>query len=147
MTSVDEKFIKNMSQKDYMNDIQKHFFHDKLLNLKNDCTKKIKNYQKEIHVANFPETIENASIESEKIVTLRLIDRETKLLHKIEKSLCQINEVSSTYGFCKNTGKPIGIDRLLARPTAELAIEEKVIEEAEEKRFSKESRQVTEEDK
>jgi DnaK suppressor protein len=64
---------------------------------------------------------DRASLEEEHTTELRVRDRERKLLSKIRKALVRIEE--GDYGWCSDTGEPIGIPRLLARPTAELCIE------------------------
>jgi DnaK suppressor protein len=71
--------------------------------------------------ANFPDPNDRATQESEFGLELRTRDRERKLLKKIEKSLKMIDD--GTYGYCEETGEPIGIPRLLARPTATLSLE------------------------
>jgi len=68
-----------------------------------------------------PDPTDQATIEEEYALELRARDRERKLLKKIEQSLCRIDD--GTYGWCEETGEPIGIPRLLARPTATLTIE------------------------
>ena len=64
---------------------------------------------------------DRATLEEEYTLELRTRDRERKLLKKVEKSLRMIDD--GTYGFCEETGEPIGIPRLLARPTATLSLE------------------------
>ena len=64
---------------------------------------------------------DRATLEEEYTLELRTRDRERKLLKKIEKSLKMIDD--GTYGYCEETGEPIGIPRLLARPTATLSLE------------------------
>ena len=65
---------------------------------------------------------------------MRIIERESKLLPKIQYSLKQIKE--GTYGFCEETGEPIGVERLLLRPTATLSTEAKSLSEAKERHYS-----------
>jgi len=64
---------------------------------------------------------DRATLEEEYTLELRTRDRERKLLKKVEKSLRMIDD--SSYGYCEETGEPIGIPRLLARPTATLSLE------------------------
>ena len=68
-----------------------------------------------------PDPADRATIEEEHALELRTRDRERKLLKKIEQALAQID--SGDYGYCEETGDPIGIPRLLARPTATLSLE------------------------
>ncbi len=68
-----------------------------------------------------PDPADRASVEEEHTLELRVRDRERKLLRKIEEALTRIDDGS--YGWCEETGEPIGIGRLLARPTATLSLE------------------------
>ncbi len=68
-----------------------------------------------------PDWTDRATVEEEHALELRVRDRERKLLKKIEQALASIDDGS--YGWCEETGEPIGIPRLLARPTATLSIE------------------------
>jgi len=68
-----------------------------------------------------PDPADRATIEEEHALELRTRDRERKLLKKIQQSLARIE--SGEYGYCEETGEPIGIPRLLARPTATLSLE------------------------
>ena len=69
----------------------------------------------------FPDPSDRATLEEEYTLELRTRDRERKLLKKVEKSIRLIDE--GNYGYCEETGEPIGIPRLLARPTATLSLE------------------------
>ena len=68
-----------------------------------------------------PDPADRATIEEEHALELRTRDRERKLLKKVEKSLRMIDDGS--YGWCEETGEPIGVPRLIARPTATLSLE------------------------
>ena len=70
---------------------------------------------------NIPDIADRASEETDRALELRTRDRERKLLKKVEKSIRLIDE--GNYGYCEETGEPIGIPRLLARPTATLSLE------------------------
>ena len=83
--------------------------------------------------ANFPDPNDRATQESEFSLELRTRDRERKLLKKVEKSLRMIDDGS--YGFCEETGEPIGIPRLIARPTATHTIEAQARREQKQKLF------------
>ena len=71
---------------------------------------------------------DRASLEEDHTLELRVRDRERKLLHKIDEALVRID--NGSYGWCEDTGEPIGIARLLARPTATLSVEAQEIHEA-----------------
>jgi len=81
---------------------------------------------------NFPEPADRAALESERNATLRIRDRERKLLSKIDEALDRIGE--GTYGVCEECGEAIGVDRLKARPVTTLCIDCKADQEAEERR-------------
>jgi DnaK suppressor protein len=68
-----------------------------------------------------PDPSDRASVEEEHTLELRVRDRERKLLKKVEEALARID--ANEYGWCEETGEPIGIARLIARPTATLSIE------------------------
>ena len=80
-----------------------------------------------------PDPNDRASSEEEHTIELRVRDRERKLLKKIQKALARIDDGS--YGWCEDTGEPIGIARLLARPTANLCIEAQERHELKERQF------------
>ena len=79
----------------------------------------------------FPDPNDRASQEEEFSLELRARDRERKLLRKIDESLAQID--SGDYGYCESCGVEIGLPRMLARPTATLCIDCKIVEEMREK--------------
>ncbi len=77
-----------------------------------------------LHLQDFestPDPSDRASLEEDHTLELRVRDRERKLLHKIDEALARID--NGTYGWCEETGEPIGVARLLARPTATLSVE------------------------
>nr|WP_281182044.1 RNA polymerase-binding protein DksA [Halofilum ochraceum] len=80
---------------------------------------------------NEPDELDRASAEEERWLSLRISEREGKLLKKIDETLQRIDE--GEYGYCEDTGEPIGIPRLLARPTATLSAEAKTRREQLEK--------------
>lgn len=81
---------------------------------------------------NFPDPTDRASLEGNRNLTLRIRDRERKLLTKIDEALARIDD--GTYGECEVCGAAIGVDRLKARPVTTLCIECKESQEAEERR-------------
>ena len=85
--------------------------------------------------ANFPDPVDRASQEEEFSIELRTRDRERKLLKKINKSIAAIDD--DEYGYCQSCGVEIGIRRLEARPTAELCIDCKTLDEIKEKHLNR----------
>ena len=83
--------------------------------------------------ANFPDPNDRATQEEEFSLELRTRDRERKLLKKIEQSIARID--AGDYGYCDETGEPIGVGRLLARPTATLSLEAQQRRELKQKMF------------
>ena len=81
-----------------------------------------------------PDVIDQASSQTEKTVEMRTLNRQIKLLSKIEKAIKKIQD--NTYGYCEETGEPIGIKRLIARPIASLSIEAQEKHEKNEKIFA-----------
>jgi len=81
-----------------------------------------------------PDIVDQASSQTEKTVEMRTLNRQIKLLSKIEKAIERIN--NNTYGFCEETGEPIGLKRLIARPIATLSIEAQEKHEKNEKIFA-----------
>ena len=112
-----------MSDDDYMNEKQMAFFRLKLLTLKHDmhtnAGETAENLREDTVVV--PDPADRATIEEEHALELRTRDRERKLLKKIEQSIARID--AGDYGYCDETGEPIGVGRLLARPTATLSLE------------------------
>ena len=78
--------------------------------------------------------VDQAASQTEKTVEMRRLNRQIKLLSKIEKSIRKIND--NTYGYCEETGEPIGLKRLIARPIATLSIEAQEKHEKNEKIFA-----------
>lgn len=117
-----EEEILKMPEKDYMNAAQLAFFKARLLAMKEEIMQNAREtgeHLKENEV--FADPNDRATVEEENMLEQRVRDRERKLLKKIEAALARIE--SGEYGYCLETGEPIGIARLLARPTAELSIE------------------------
>ena len=81
-----------------------------------------------------PDVVDQASSQTEKTVEMRTINRQIKLLSKIDKAIKKIND--NTYGYCEETGEPIGLKRLIARPIATLSIEAQEKHEKDEKIFA-----------
>jgi DnaK suppressor protein len=118
---TDEDLLK-APEKDYMNDAQMAFFRQRLMDLRQQLLHNADDtgqHLRENEITTDPS--DRATLEEEYTLELRTRDRERKLLKKVEKSLKLIDE--GAYGYCEETGEPIGIPRLLARPTATLSLE------------------------
>ena len=118
---TDEEILK-APEKDYMNEAQLAFFKKKLLELRDQLLQNADDtgeHLRENEVTTDPS--DRATLEEEYTLELRTRDRERKLLKKVEKSLRMIEDGS--YGWCEETGEPIGVPRLIARPTATLSLE------------------------
>jgi DnaK suppressor protein len=117
-----EEDLLKAPEKDYMNEAQLAFFRQRLTDVRDQILRNADNtgeHLRENEVTTDPS--DRATLEEEYTLELRTRDRERKLLKKVEKSIKQIEDGS--YGFCEETGEPIGIPRLLARPTATLSLE------------------------
>lgn len=117
-----EAEILKMSEKDYMNADQLAFFRDRLVKMRDDILKNADQTVSDLReTVIVPDPADRATIEEEHALELRTRDRERKLLKKVEQSIARID--AGDYGYCDETGEPIGIPRLLARPTATLTLE------------------------
>jgi len=119
---LSEDEILKAPEKDYMNEAQLAFFKRKLLELRDQLLQNADDtgeHLRENEVTTDPS--DRATLEEEYTLELRTRDRERKLLKKVEKSLRLIDDGS--YGWCEETGEPIGVPRLIARPTATLSLE------------------------
>ena len=117
-----EAEILAMPEDDYMNPAQLAFFRDRLATMRDELLENAAstgaNLRENELVA---DPADRATVEEEHALELRVRDRERKLIKKIEEALGRIEE--GEYGWCEETGDPIGIGRLLARPTATLSID------------------------
>jgi len=117
-----EEEILKMSDKDYMNEAQLAFFKARLQQLEKDLLKNADETTEHLReTVLVPDPADRATIEEEHALELRTRDRERKLLKKVQQSIALID--AGEYGWCEETGEPIGIARLLARPTANLSLE------------------------
>jgi DnaK suppressor protein len=107
----------------FMNDRQKDYFRRKLLDWKDDILRESRetllSLQEENHA--LADVADRASNETDRSLELRTRDRQRKLIAKIDAALSRIDE--GTYGYCEETGEPISLRRLDARPIATLSIE------------------------
>lgn len=119
----------------YMNDTQLSFFKHRLKTLAIETEQHIEQVRQALSAEErSSDTSDQATQTEERSLQLKIIDRELKLLKKIEYSLSQID--NNEYGFCEETGEPIGLPRLLLRPTATLSVDAKSILEEREKEFN-----------
>ncbi|HKY01635.1 MAG TPA: RNA polymerase-binding protein DksA [Burkholderiales bacterium] len=119
---ISEQELLKMSEADYMNPAQLAFFKDKLQVMKQQLIDNAGATSEHLRENDMvPDPADRATIEEEHALELRTRDRERKLMKKIDESLMHIEDGS--YGWCEETGEPIGIPRLLARPTATLSVE------------------------
>ena len=119
---LSEAQIVKMGEKDYMNAAQLGFFKARLQQLEKDLLKNAGETTEHLReTVLVPDPADRATIEEEHALELRTRDRERKLLKKVQQSIASID--SGDYGWCEETGEPIGIPRLLARPTATLSLE------------------------
>ena len=137
VSNLTDDEILSMSDSEYMNNLQLEFFRNKLLKLEEeilDNAKKTTQAFQEQETNYIADPSDRATIEEEYALELRSRDRERKLLQKIRKALTLIE--TGEYGFCEDTGEPIGLKRLIARPTATLTIEAQERRETMQKHFA-----------
>ncbi|OLU24742.1 RNA polymerase-binding protein DksA [Pseudomonas sp. PA15(2017)] len=116
----------------YLNDAQQAFFHDLLTSQREALQQRIADEFGELREQERPaDEVDIASREEQRQWQLRLLEREKKLLDKIDQALQRL--ARGEYGWCRETGEPIGLRRLLLRPTATLCIEAKEREEQRER--------------
>ena len=130
-----KKYIPNSKEK-YMCEKHMTFFKTKLTDWKNEI---VEANSKGLQLNNdqeisSPDIVDQASSQTEKTVEMRTLNRQIKLLSKIDKAIKRIND--NTYGYCDETGEPIGLKRLIARPIATLSIEAQEKHEKNEKIFA-----------
>ena len=131
-----KKYIPTEKEK-YMNEKQKSYFKKRLLDWRNEI---IEANNKNLYLNDVdneissPDVIDQASSHTEKTVEMRTLNRQIKLLSKINKAIKRIDE--NAYGYCEETGEPIGVKRLIVRPIATLSIEAQEKHEKNEKIFA-----------
>ena len=130
-----EAELQAMPEAEYMNDKQLEFFRARLTALKDDLLSNAGETTEHLRedTSIVPDPADRATIEEEHALELRTRDRERKLLKKIMQSITRID--ANDYGFCDETGEPIGLGRLLARPTATLSLEAQQRRELKQKMF------------
>ena len=130
-----KKYIPNEKEK-YMCSKHKAFFKKKLLAWKDEIIKSNSKilFVNEDQEISSPDVVDQASSQAEKTIEMRTINRQRKLLTKIDKAIKRIDK--DAYGYCEETGEPIGIKRLIARPIATLSIEAQEKHEKNEKIYA-----------
>ena len=117
-----EAELVKMPESDYMTEAQLDFFRARLHQMERDLLQNAGETTEHLReTVIVPDPADRATIEEEHALELRTRDRERKLLKKVQQSLSRID--SGEYGYCEETGEPIGVPRLLARPTATLSLE------------------------
>ena len=124
-----------MPDSEYMNAKQIEFFRAKLEGLKNEVLSNAGETTEHLRedTTIVPDPADRATIEEEHALELRTRDRERKLLKKIVQSIARLD--TGDYGYCDETGEPIGLGRLIARPTATLSLEAQQRRELKQKMF------------
>jgi len=107
----------------FMNERQKEYFRQKLAIWREDILKEAKDTLQHLQDenVNHPDLADRASSETDRAIELRARDRQRKLINKIDAALHRLDD--GTYGYCEETGEPIGLKRLEARPIATLSVE------------------------
>ena len=136
MVRISKTYVHKESEK-YTCDKHKLFFKNKLLGWKKDLVRSnneaLYNSSMDDN-STFADIVDQASSYTDKNVEMRAINRQIKLISKIDSAIKKIKE--GTYGFCEDTGEPIGIKRLMARPVATLSIAAQEKHEKEEKVYA-----------
>lgn len=123
---------------EYMNENQLEYFRQKLVNWKKSLIEESKDTLDDLRQGGLsqPDQLDRASVETDKALELRTRDRARKLISKIDSALARIED--GEYGYCEDTGEPIGIARLEARPVATLSLEAQERHERMEKTYDDE---------
>ena len=130
---------KPSNDEEYMNEMQIEYFRQKLLAWKKSLVNQSMDTLEDLRQGglNQPDDIDRASLETDKALDLRTKDRARKLISKIDEALKRVED--GTYGYCEETGEPIGLERLEARPVATLSIEAQERHERMEKTYDDEA--------
>jgi DnaK suppressor protein len=123
MALAKEKNYRPTDREPFMNERQRDYFRNKLLAWKEDILREAKETLQHLQDENqnHPDLADRASSETDRAIELRARDRQRKLIAKIESALQRIDD--GTYGYCEETGEPISLRRLEARPIATLSVE------------------------
>ena len=117
------KIYRPSDKEPFMNERQREYFRAKLLAWREDILKEAKETLQHLQEENqnHPDIADRASSETDRAIELRARDRQRKLIAKIDEALTRIDD--GTYGYCEETGEPIALRRLEARPIATLSVE------------------------
>jgi DnaK suppressor protein len=120
--TIDREYVPT-EKEPFMNERQKAYFRAKLMTWKSDILREARETLEVLQKdsANLPDLADRASSETDRAIELRARDRQRKLIAKIDAALQRIED--GTYGYCEETGEPIALKRLDARPIATLSIE------------------------
>lgn len=123
MNSDKSRIYRPSDKEPFMNERQRDYFRNKLLAWREDILKEAKDTLQHLQDENqnHPDLADRASSETDRAIELRARDRQRKLIAKIDAAIQRIDD--GTYGFCEETGEPISIRRLEARPIATLSVE------------------------
>jgi DnaK suppressor protein len=123
MSVTDLKDYRPSDDEPFMNTRQAEFFRQKLLAWKEDILRDNKETMSNLKEENasLPDLADRAACETDRAIELRTRDRQRKLISKIDAALRRLDD--GTYGYCEETGEPIGLGRLEARPIATLSVE------------------------
>ena len=132
--ALSEKTYRPTDKEPFMSDRQREYFREKLFAWKDDILKEAKETLAHLQAENenHPDLADRASSETDRAIELRARDRQRKLIAKIDAALARLDD--GTYGYCEETGEPIALKRLEARPIATLSVE------AQEKRHERRER-------
>jgi len=129
-----EEALLAQPESEYMSSAQLDFFRRRLQALESELRTNAGETTEHLReTVLVPDPADRATIEEEHALELRTRDRERKLIKKVHQSLARIE--SGEYGFCEETGEPIGLQRLLARPTATLSVEAQQRRELRQKQY------------
>ncbi len=123
MPAVKEKKYRPSEREPFMNERQREYFRERLLSWREDIIREARETLQHLQDENqnHPDLADRASSETDRAIELRARDRQRKLIAKIDAALDRIEE--GTYGYCEETGEPISVRRLEARPIATLSVE------------------------
>ena len=135
MSLVKEANYRPSQKEPFMNERQREYFRQKLLDWKEDILKEAKETLQHLQDENqnHSDLADRASSETDRAIELRARDRQRKLIAKIDAAIQRIDD--GTYGYCEETGEPIALKRLEARPIATLSLEAQERHERREKVF------------
>nr|UOZ96973.1 RNA polymerase-binding transcription factor DksA [Cupriavidus sp.] len=129
-----EEMLLAQPESEYMSPAQLDFFRKKLKDMESELRTNAGETTEHLReTVLVPDPADRATIEEEHALELRTRDRERKLIKKVQQALARID--SGEYGFCEETGEPIGLQRLLARPTATLSVEAQQRREMRQKQY------------